>query len=476
MRWNAAAAVVTLVSQLTQVIVLARWLTPADFGLAAVALTATGFATGIADLGMMNALVHKDGLSQKTWAGAWWASALAGIFLGVILAAASFPLGRAMRLEGLPSLLAISALSLPFFGTASVFQARLQHGLRFRRLALGEMVAAALALAAAVGWLLWRPGPEALVVGQATLAVARCALLGALSDLRPAFHLARASLRPLSTLGIWQMGERLLNHAAGNLDRLLVAGLLGAGPAGYYAMASQIALRPMTLLGPFIARTLMPLLSRMQGEKERMAATYLRAMSLLSFASAAVFSLLFGAADPLLRALLGPGWEPSVPALRVFAALGILLAAGNALGILGLALGRFGTNFWLNVAVLAARAIAVAAGAYFGGARSGVTGAAWGMLAVTVLTLPLDFILPRAWLGVRPGALLRACGWPLLPAALAAGAMTALAAWMRLPAIAETLVAVIVGGAIFLAAAFALQRARLAAALSELQEKFVKGR
>jgi hypothetical protein len=98
------------------------------------------------------------------------------------------------------------------------------------------------------------------------------------------------------------------------------------------------------------------------------------------------------------------------------------------------------------------------------------------MIAVTILTLPLDFILPRAWLGVRPGALLRACGWPLFPAALAAGAMTALAAWMRLPAIAETLVAVAAGGAIFLAAALALQQKRLVAALTELREKFVKGR
>jgi O-antigen/teichoic acid export membrane protein len=222
------------------------------------------------------------------------------------------------------------------------------------------------------------------------------------------------------------------------------------------------------LLGPFIARTLLPLMARMQGERARMASAYLRAMSLLSFAAAVTFALLAGAADPLLLALLGPGWEPSVPALRVFAALGILLAAGNALGSLALALGRADTNFWINAAILIARAGAVAIGAR--SLSDGVTGAALGMLAVTVASLPLDFILPKRWLGVEPGVLARAAGWALLPAALTVGAMTALTTWMRLPAIAETLIAGIVGVVLFLVTAWALQRQRLATSLRELRQ------
>jgi lipopolysaccharide exporter len=483
MRWNAAAAAVTLLTQLTQMIVLARWLSPAQFGVAAVALTATGFATSLSDLGLTQALVQKEGLSEKSWASAWWASALAGTLLGATLLAVAAPLGHAMRMDGLLPLLALSALSVPFFGAASVFQARLQHGLHFRRLAVGEMLAALAALAAAAGWLLWRPGPAALVAGQATLAVARFLLLGGLSDLRPAFNLTRASLRPLTTFGAWQMGERVLNHAGGNLDRLLVAGLLGPAAAGYYAMAAQIAMRPMTLLGPFISRTLMPLLSRMQNDRARIAGAYVRATSLLSFCSAGVFALLFGAATPLLRALLGPGWDPAAPALRVFAALGLLVAGGNALGNLALALGRAATNFWLNVMMLAGRAAAVAGGALLGahlggdrGANYGVLGAALGMLLVTLLTLPLDFTLPRAWLGVPVGALLRASAWSLPSAALAAGAMTALAAWLRLPPLVEMILVTAIGGALFLASAWTLQRKRLGEALRELREKFLRGR
>ncbi len=467
-RWNSAAALVTLLSQLIQVILLARWLTPGEFGLAAVAITVAGFATALADLGMTNALVHRERLGEGAWSSALWAAIVAGAGLAILLIALSGAAEALLGLEGLSPLLWLAAGSLPFFGAASVFQARLQRRLRFRRLAAGEMAAAAASLTVAVTWLIARPGPAAIVAGLASLPIARCVVLGSLSDLRPSLRLRRDDLRPLTTFGAFQMGERTLNHAAGNMDRLLVAALLGPVAAGYYAMASQIALRPMTLLGPFVARTLLPLLARLQGDRSRMAAAYLRSVSLLAFASAAVFSLLFGTADPLLRALLGPGWEPAAPALRVFAALGILLAIGNGLGNLALATGRAGANFWINALVLASR---VAALAVF--ARFGITGAALGMLLVTLLTLPLDFILPRRWLGLEPGPLALATGWTLIPAAATATAMTALTAWMRLPAPLEILIAVVFGVTVFLLSAWLLQRERLRIALRELREKFL---
>lgn len=471
-RWNTASALVTLFSQLLQVVLLARWLSPAEFGVAAVALTITGFASGLADLGMTNALVHRESLEEKAWSSALWTAILAGGALGLALAALSGVAERLLNLAGLAPLLLLTAGALPFFGAASIFQARLQRRLRFRRLAAGEMGAAALSLAVAVIWLLASPGPAAIVAGTAALFVARGLLLGLLSDLRPEARLRRADLRPLAAFGAFQMGERTLNHAAGNLDRVLVATLLGPVAAGYYAMAAQIALRPMALLGPFVARTLLPLLARLQGDRARMAAAYLRSMSLLAFTATAVFALLFGAADPLLRALLGPGWEPASAPLRVFAALGILLAAGNALGNLALALGRAGMNFWMNALVLAGRTAAVAAGAHYGG----VTGAALGMLAVTTLMLPLDVILPKRWLGVAPRALLPAACWALVPGAAAAAAMTAFADRMRLPAVAETLLALALGVAVFLLIARIAQPERLKAALAELREKFLGGR
>ncbi len=463
-RWNGAAAVITLVSQLAQLFILARWLSPAQFGLAAAALAVTTFASGFADLGMTAALVRRQGLAARAWASAWWAACLAGAGLAVVLALLSPGLEALLGLSGLAGLLIVSAAALPLFGAAAVFQAYLQHNLRFRRLAAGEILSALLALAVTIGWVLWRPGPMAVVAGQAALWAARFCALGLLSGLRPSLRLRAGDLRPLSSFGAFQMGERALNTAAGNLDRLLVAALLGPAATGFYTMASQIALRPIALLGPFVARTLMPLFARLQHDAPRLAGAYVRSMTLLCLVASILCAALIGLADPLLRIVLGPGWEPAIPAVRVLALLGFLLVLGNVLGNLTLALGKAGVNFWVNLPVLVARVLGIVIGARFG-----VTGVACGVLTVTVLTLPLDFILPQRWLGVRVGTLMKTV-WPLVPATVAAAGMWSVtAAFPAVPPV-RIVAGTLLGVVLFLATSWLLFRARLREAFQEFKD------
>lgn len=422
-RWNAAAALATLVAQLAQILVLARWLSPAEFGLAATALAVTTFLAGLSDLGLTNALVHRDTLTDKAWASAWWASAVAGAaLLGLSLLAAA-PLEGAMRLPGLAGLLIAAALALPLTGPAAVYQAHLQRHLRFRRLAVAEIVAALLGLAVALTWAWVRREAMAFVAGHVAHALARAIALALVAPLRPAPRLRLAELRPVAGYSGYQLAERVAAHALMSLDRLLVARLLGPAAAGHYFMASQIAFKPAALLGPFTARTLMPLLARIRAERERTASSYLRALSSLSLAAALVYMLLLGAAGPLVTLMLGPGWEPAVPVLQILCVAGFLMIPGNALGNLSMALGHAGVSFWTVAIVLAARLVALPVGAYFG-----LEGVAWALLVVTVSSLYIDYLLPRLWLGIRAGALTRAAGWPVPPAALGAGVMLALAA------------------------------------------------
>lgn len=474
-RWNAAAAAATLVSQLVQILVLARWLSPAEFGLAAAALAVTAFLAGLSDLGFTNALVHRDSLSRSAWASAWWASAFAGTLFFLLALVTSSPLEGLLHLSGVAPLLVASALALPLSGAAAVFQAHLQRHLQLRRLAIVEIVAAALGLAVALAWAWHRREAMALVAGQVTLAVTRFVGLGLVSSLRPAPRLHWADLRPIAGFSGYQLAERVAAHALGSFDRLLVAGLLGPAAAGYYFMASQIALKPAALLGPFTARTLLPLLARMRDDTARTAASYLRALSLLSLLAAFVYMPVVGLAGPALKFLLGPGWEPAAAVLMMLGAAGFCSVLGNACGNLALALGRASTSFWMAVVVLSVRFAAIAVGARFGG----LTGAALALLTVTILSLVFDYVLPRLWLGITSRDLTRAAGWPLLPAVLGAAAM----AWLssRLDStLASThsggpLVILIVAGtagiAVFYAAARLFHGEALRTNLVELSDK-----
>jgi O-antigen/teichoic acid export membrane protein len=466
LRWNGWAAGVTLVSQLLQLALLARWLPPAEFGLAAVALAAVGFAQGFSDLGLAHALVQKPRVEERTWSSAAWACGLTGLVLFVAVGAFSPALETLLRLPGLTVPAFVAALLLPFAGASAVFQADLQRRLRFSRVAGVEIMAACASLLVALVWAWLRPEAMALVAGQIALVAIRCLGFFALSPLAILRAFPRASdLRSLASFGFYQMGERALTYAASNLDRLIVARLLGPAAAGIYTVASQIALRPLALLGPFVLRTLFPLLARME-EKERQASSFLRSITVLSPAAALAYTLLFGLADPLVRLVLGSGWEQAAPLLRILSALGFLWMISNPLGSLMLAQGRARAGFWITALVLAVNALAV-----WTGARFGLPGAALGMLAATAALLPLDFILLRRWAGLAPFSMAAAAFWPL-PAALASLAvMHFLAGAGGLPPFAELALKGMAGVVVFFAVAFLHQGRRMRETWTELRTK-----
>jgi lipopolysaccharide exporter len=474
MRWNGAAGGATVLSQFLQLIVLARWLSPAEFGLAATAISIAGFAQGLTDFGLTNALVQRPQIESKAWASALWACLLGGTLLFVGLSLASPLCERLLALKGLAPLLCVAAFTLPWAGPSSVFQADLQRRLHFSRLARAEIVAAIASLCAALGWALWRREAMALVAGQVALISVRCIFLAFASPLRPAPRLRFSDLRPLASFGGYQMGDRVLNYAAGNMDRLLVARLLGAAAAGYYTVASQIALRPLALLTPFVFRTLFPVFARLQEEKERLAFSLIRTLSLLSLLSAGLYALLFGLAGPLSVFVLGTGWGPIVPVLRVLTGVGFLWAVSTPLASLTLALGRAGAGFWINALALAMNATAVLIGS-----RYGIRGVAWGMVLSVLLSMPVDFVLAKRWIGIAPGRLMWAMGWAVPMAVLAVLAMQTLyhpvlalgARNSRLHLGLELGLKGILGCVVFAAAAWILQPQRVRDAVSEVRAK-----
>ncbi|HLU69414.1 MAG TPA: lipopolysaccharide biosynthesis protein [Fibrobacteria bacterium] len=470
-RWNGAAALVTLVSQLAQIFVLARWLSPAEFGLAAAALAVITFVAGLSGLGLTNALIHRDVLTRKAWASAWWASLVAGLVLLAGSLATATLLENLLRLPGLAALIVFAAVVIPVSGPSSVYQAHLQRHLRFRRLATVEIVAALLGLVVALVWAWFRREALALVAGQVVHALVRGLALAFASPLRPAPRLRWAELRPVAGYSGYQLAERVAAHALTSFDRLLVARFLGPAAAGYYFMASQIAFKPVALLGPFTARTLLPLLARIRAERARTASSYLRALSSLSLPSAIIYMLLFGLAAPLVAWVLGPGWEPSVPVLQILCLAGFLMVPGNVLGNLTMALGRAGVSFWTGALLLAARLVAIPVGA-----RYGLEGVAAALLVVTLLSLTVDYVLPRLWLGVGAGALTRAAGWAVPPAVAGGGVMLGVVAWLGgASTFVELGVAGTAGLATFLLCARLLAGDALKSAVFELVDKLGKG-
>jgi len=466
-RWNAATTVIMTGTQMLQVILLAHWLSPAQFGLAAVALAIQVSLQAFCDLGLTNALVQREHIDKAGWSSAWWATLATGCALAAAMILAAWPLEAGLKLPGLKFLLIAGAVTLPLFGPASVCQAWLQRHLRFRPLAIADMAGAAAAMMSAVLWGWHFRSASALLAGQVALVTVRFSLLWVFSKFSFQGRFRGADIRPLlSGFGGYQMGERAVQFLGTTLDRALVARLLGPVATGYYAMASQLALRPAALMGPFISRTLLPLMSRLQGDRPRLVAAYLRSLSTLGFVAALIYGLLFGLAEPLVWLLLGPKWEGVVLTLRIFSLVGLLNVLGNTLDVLLLSLARARTGFWLNVAMLVLRVSGMVVGA-----RYGLNGLAAALAIVMMLSLPVDVWLPRRWLGVAAGKTIGAGGWAIPPGILTALALTWAVTRLHWAPAVEVACLGTAGVALFAGAAWLFHRHRLAAVVQEFRTK-----
>jgi len=237
--WTGTSALVTTVLHFLQLAVLARLLVPQDFGLMAMVMVAVGFAGAFADMGVSNAIIHRQDATREQLSSLYWLNMLAGAVVFVLVWAATpliVTLYNEPRLVGLTSWV---ALIFPITAVGQQFEILLEKELHFKRLAVIETASATAGTAVAIATAVVGQGVFALVWGQLVNAGCKATMLAGtgFSAWRPRFRLRRDDLKGYTSFGLYQMGERSINYFNSRLDQLLIGALLGAQTLGYYHLA-----------------------------------------------------------------------------------------------------------------------------------------------------------------------------------------------------------------------------------------------
>jgi len=258
-------------------IMLARILTPDDFGLIAMVLVFSGFATLLSELGLGAALVQRAELAHGHINAAFWANLVAGF----VLALTFFVLAPVLAsFYSHPALEAISrAVALLFIVSAlGVVQgALLQREMSFRRMALVEIAATVIAGCVAVVLATSGFGVWSLVTQLLLAQTLRTTMLWWASSWRPTLTLDRTSLRELWGFSSHLMGFNVFNYWIRNLDNLLIGKFVGASDLGIYSRAYGLMLLPVSQLSRVTNRVMFPALSSIHTDIERSKSLYLKA-------------------------------------------------------------------------------------------------------------------------------------------------------------------------------------------------------
>ena len=389
--------------------VLARVLTPQEFGLVALALVVIAIVDVVGDGGTAQALVYLPASKRRTDAALATALAFAGALtlLAVLLAPL---LAGFFNTPAVTPLLRVLSLSLLLGACASVPEALLRKDLLFHKTVTASLLKAGVTGGLSIALALSGAGVWALVWGQLGGLVVYNIALWSLVDHRPDLRFWRLSWQdsaPLVRYGLSVSGAMLLSKAIFDVDYIIVGRMLGSEALGLYTLAFRLPELAIISVFFVISAVAFPVYSRAHDDPARLRRGYLSALRLQSAYGAAAGAGLAVLAPYVVLAVFGPQWrESTVPltALALYAAARALGAGANdvykALGRPGLALGLSLVRLVLLVPVLV------------WATRWGIEGVAWAQLAMAVV-----FVFLMQGLAARVmGTPVRAVVAALLPA------------------------------------------------------------
>lgn len=411
MRW--AMRLVGLASTL----VIARLLSPDDFGVVAVALIVVGLLETIAYLGVDLSLIKDRGAGRDDFDSAWTVQLIQGGLISVLLLALAPVVASYFNEPRATAVIACLALRPIIDGLQNIglvqFRKELDFGKEFRFNLVAKILGAAIQIVAA--WLLrnyW-----ALVVGMLAAAVVSTCLSYLLHPYRPRLTLVQA--RKVWAFSQWLLVSRVGSFFGRRCDEFVVGRLAGTAAMGSYHVVYELATMPTTEIIMPMRRALFPALSAVADDQQAYQRAVLESLAASATVCVGLGVGLAGLAEWAIPVLLGPQWTGAIPLLRWLALFGLLAALTSVLEVPLWVAGR--TNHsallcWAELAIAVPLLLWVVP-------RHGAEGAAMARVAVSVCMFPA-----AAWL------VQRACGLSMrkVLSALVRPALSGLVMWLAM--------------------------------------------
>ena len=309
---------------LLRILVLARLLLPDDFGLVAIATTATGFFFSITNLGMIPALVQGKDTNDTNYHAAWTLDLCRSFLLTIVtIAAAPVIAGMFAEPRATPIIMAIAIR--PFIeAMTSIKVVSLNRNLMFRPLAVLRIIEAIVNTALSI-FFAGILGVWALVAGAIGGAISIVIASYVLAPYRPKLLFNREAIRPLLNFGRWIFATHLIALTGSYVLRIMISRQFGSEGLGIYFLATQLAYLPSDIASEAVGAVAFPLFARVQNDVQQATRIFRALFSGLVAVLYPLCALIIILAPSLTHEILGPNWEGTENLIRI---LGLVVMIG----------------------------------------------------------------------------------------------------------------------------------------------------
>jgi O-antigen/teichoic acid export membrane protein len=330
-------------------VVLARLLTPEDYGIVAMVTAVTGFVNLFRELGLSSATIQSREITHDQLSALFWINVGLGGLITLIIAASGPALAWFYQKPQLSLVTAGISLTSLVSSLGTQHGALLNRQMRFGALAVVRVSALVAGAAAAVIVALAGGAYWALVANSVVTTLCSTGGLWIASGFRPGRPKKEAGVRALVRFGAHIVGFDIVNYFHRNLDNVLIGRVWGAQPLGLYSRAYSLLMFPISNLRGPLHRVAFPALSRLQGDPARYRLYFTKYCSLLAFISMPLVAFLFTCSENVIGLLLGPRWLDAAELFSILALVAFFQPVSGLTGTVLVTVGHGARYFRLGL-------------------------------------------------------------------------------------------------------------------------------
>jgi len=371
--WIFTSTGVQAVLQFVVLIILARLLSPEEFGIVGAGLVIVGFAQVFSQIGIGPAIVQRSKISQNHVRVGFTLSVIISCFVGLSIATLAPAIAIFFSMPELESVVRVMSLIFPITGVSLIAHSLFQREMQFKKLAIIQVISFLLGygfigvLLAYLGWGVW-----ALVYAQLGQVTVKSIILLGIYPKAMGFALSAKEIKEILTFGTGFSLGRIANAIAGQADNLVVGRWLGAEALGIYGRAYQFLVLPVNLFGKVVDKVLFPAMASVQDDRDRLRRAYRRSVGISFMINLPLGAILFVMAPELVSLILGEQWISVAATFQILSLIIALRASYKLSDSLARATGAVYRRAWRQL---------IYAGAVFFGA---LIGQYWGVKGVAV--------------------------------------------------------------------------------------------
>lgn len=317
--WAFLEKIGTQVVHFLVTIVLARLLTPNDYGVIGMLAVFLSVSQLFIDCGFGSALIRKKDRTDEDLSTVFWYNLAVACACYVVLFCAAPAIAGYYKMPVLAGILRVVGFNLVVNALYTVQVTRLTAMVNFKLQAKVAILSCVVSGLVGVGMAFYGCGAWALVGQMMSASLFSGALFWALSGWRPQFVFSKTAFRKLFGFGSRIMAASVLHTAYTNIAPLIIGRKYSAADLGVYSRADSLVALPGNIFQSTLGRVIFPVLSSIQDDEPRLRAAYNKYLRVITSIVSPAMLLLAAVSEPLVLTLIGAKWHSCVPYMMILA-------------------------------------------------------------------------------------------------------------------------------------------------------------